>query len=117
MILHCADLANPARPRDQAIIWAKMISMEFTNQVKLEKELGLPVTEYMQGLEKERILLGQEFGFANFVVKPLWVAMNRMVEGQVQNFVDTLESNVAFYKAESERLKKLEEDLEESEKK
>ena len=117
MLLHCADLGNPARSFDQACEWAKRISTEFTNQVYKERELGMPVTEFLKGLEEEWKIYKQEIGFINFVVKPLWAAMDRLSEGACKFMLENLERNAELYLDESERLQKKKGMPEEEEKK
>jgi len=98
MLVHCADLSNPAKPFPQAREWALRISQEFRNQVEAEEKRGLPVTPFMVGLEEEQKVYKQETGFIGFVVKPLWEAFNRIVEGQCDEQVANLEENLARYK-------------------
>jgi hypothetical protein len=50
------------------------VNEEFTNQVREEEELGLPVSEFMKGAEIPKIYYKNEIGFNKFVVRPLWVA-------------------------------------------
>lgn len=43
MLIKCADIANPARPRHLCMEWAYRISEEYFRQTDEEKKLGLPV--------------------------------------------------------------------------
>ncbi|XP_078671219.1 high affinity cAMP-specific and IBMX-insensitive 3',5'-cyclic phosphodiesterase 8B-like isoform X7 [Branchiostoma floridae x Branchiostoma belcheri] len=43
MLIKCADIANPARPLDLCVEWAKRIAEEYCQQTDEEKERGLPV--------------------------------------------------------------------------
>lgn len=89
-LLHMADLSNPAKPFGQARVWGKRISAEFHNQVQEEEKRGMPVTQFMTGLEKEVMVCKQEIGFISFVVKPLWDATNTLLEGVYQAQVDNI---------------------------
>ncbi|KAG8516376.1 High affinity cAMP-specific and IBMX-insensitive 3',5'-cyclic phosphodiesterase 8A, partial [Galemys pyrenaicus] len=43
MLIKCADVANPCRPREQCVEWAARISEEYFAQTEEEKLRGLPV--------------------------------------------------------------------------
>jgi hypothetical protein len=45
--------------------------------VEEEKQLGLPVSEFMLGLDDPRTYFKNEIGFNKFVVRPLWVCFER----------------------------------------
>jgi len=71
MILHTADLSNPAREFDLATKWAQLLAQEFTNQTIVERELGLPVAPHMESGFRPQ----NEIGFIGFFVLPLWTTM------------------------------------------
>ncbi|XP_060035450.1 high affinity cAMP-specific and IBMX-insensitive 3',5'-cyclic phosphodiesterase 8A isoform X4 [Erinaceus europaeus] len=43
MLIKCADVANPCRPREQCVEWAARISEEYFSQTDEEKQQDLPV--------------------------------------------------------------------------
>ncbi|XP_046839140.1 high affinity cAMP-specific and IBMX-insensitive 3',5'-cyclic phosphodiesterase 8A-like isoform X2 [Xenia sp. Carnegie-2017] len=43
MLIKCADISNPARPRPLCETWARRIAEEYFHQTEEEKKLGLPV--------------------------------------------------------------------------
>jgi hypothetical protein len=56
MVIHTCDMGNPALEFCQAREWSYMILAEFNNQVAVEEELGLPVSEFLRvGVELEKI--------------------------------------------------------------
>jgi hypothetical protein len=86
-LLHCADLSNPVRVFDVSRQWAMLLNEEFTNQVAMEEELGLPVSEMMKNGHDMTVLAQREINFLDFVVLPCWanfVAFLPSAEQQVQ---------------------------------
>ena len=76
MIVHGADLGNPAYPKfEMTKMWCFRVCEEFSSQVVKEKELGLPVTAFMEGLNNEVDIAKLQVGFVNYVILPLWNAM------------------------------------------
>lgn len=71
--------------------------MEFSNQVKSEKDLGLPVTNFMEGLDDFKTVMKAEIGFNKFVVRPLWASMNAICEDSFQRQMEHLEENTGKY--------------------
>ena len=66
MIIHCADISNPAKPSQIQKTWVDLIFMEFFKQGDLEKSQGLPISllcdRTTTNIDKSQI------GFMNFVV-------------------------------------------------
>ena len=79
--MHTSDLNNPTQPWENSKRWAHAVAQEFVNQVKLEKEYGLPVSSHMdlQGELNEN--------------DAQWAGLNiffseRLVKGLVEAFCD-----------------------------
>jgi len=73
LILHSADISNPVQSSfDVAADWAIRVVTEFTRQAEKEKQLQLPVTEFMDGLDSKYKISKLQIGFFNFMVKPLF---------------------------------------------
>jgi hypothetical protein len=49
-----------------------LVCQEFTNQVALERERGMPVTAHMDGLTSITAIAKLQCGFIDYVVAPLW---------------------------------------------
>jgi len=71
VLLHSADLSNPARPWRIATTWAHLVGQEFNNQVKKEKEANLPYAPFMETNNELEHCKG-EVGFIKFAIKPWW---------------------------------------------
>ena len=70
-ILHAADLSNPLRPFEVSLRWAKLLAAEFMEQTKLEHELGLPATKFMEN----GFSLNNEIFFVSGFCLPFWDAL------------------------------------------
>ena len=71
MILHAADIGNPARPLRACKMWAERVMDEFYDQGDKEKERGLAVTfdRHSEKTVKRRV----QCNFINLIVAPLYV--------------------------------------------
>mmetsp|Transcript_32654 Transcript_32654/g.68681 ORF Transcript_32654/g.68681 Transcript_32654/m.68681 type:complete len:342 (-) Transcript_32654:45-1070(-) len=73
LTLHCADIFNPVNSSfEVASDWAIRVTTEFTRQANKEKQLQLPITTFMDGLDSEYKIAKLQIGFFNFMVKPLF---------------------------------------------
>lgn len=73
LILHAADISNPLHISfEVASDWAIRVTTEFSKQAKKEKQLHLPVTTFMDGLDSQVEIAKVQIGFFNFMVKPLF---------------------------------------------
>ena len=73
LILHAADIGNPARPLRSCKMWAERVMEEFYDQGDKEREHGLPVT-FDRNSEKG-VPWRVQFNFINFIVAPLYVEL------------------------------------------
>mmetsp|Transcript_12824 Transcript_12824/g.26427 ORF Transcript_12824/g.26427 Transcript_12824/m.26427 type:complete len:445 (+) Transcript_12824:148-1482(+) len=73
IIVHCADISNPLHSSfEVARDWAVRVTTEFSRQASREKELNLPVTTFMDGIDSEYKIAKLQIGFFGFMVKPLF---------------------------------------------
>mmetsp|Transcript_16814 Transcript_16814/g.31201 ORF Transcript_16814/g.31201 Transcript_16814/m.31201 type:complete len:585 (+) Transcript_16814:2-1756(+) len=84
LFLHSADISNPLMPEDISLRWAEAIAQEFSEQVRDEKNLGLPVTTFMDNLRDPIAVAKSQLGFINFVIHPLVDPLFRIFPGLVQ---------------------------------
>lgn len=103
MLIHTADLCNSTKSFDMLYKWSKQVNQEFTAQVADEKRLGIPVTEFMQGLDDPKVYFKNELGFNKFVVLPLWVCIDKWLNPHIKIAMQNLENNVARFQEESDR--------------
>ena len=75
IILHTADIFNPARPSAVSAAISRQVCTEFLSQAAMEKAADLPVTPWMSGLDNELAVAKGELGFARFVARPYFAAL------------------------------------------
>ncbi|KAL7533616.1 hypothetical protein ACHAXR_005350 [Thalassiosira sp. AJA248-18] len=73
LILHAADISNPLHCSfEVASDWAIRVITEFSRQANKEKQLQLPVTDFMDGLDSQVKIAKVQIGFFEWMVKPLY---------------------------------------------
>jgi hypothetical protein len=73
LILHSVDISNPVHSSfEVASDWAIRVVTEFDKQAKREKELQLPVTSFMDGLDSQVSIATTQIAFFEWMVKPLF---------------------------------------------
>ena len=75
-IVHAADISGQALSPELSRTWGDRCIAEFRNQCEKEKELLLPVTSFMDGLEDELQRMKLQHGFVGNIVIPLWRALS-----------------------------------------
>ena len=90
IVTHSGDLSAQCMPYPLAIKWARLVCDEFTNQVKKETIMKLPIKSIMQGLEDEETFLKSQCGFFDFVLKPLWKSFSRFFPQCAQFYLTLL---------------------------
>ena len=95
-IIHAADLSGQILKLDLAIKWGDKCIQEFINQCIKEKELGIPVTPFMDGLEDELKQMKLQHGFVGNIVLPLWTALATCFPS-LSHTVTRGQANYAYY--------------------
>ncbi len=72
MLMKCADVSNPTKEWPIYSEWIDRITTEFYNQGDMEKQLGLPVSPFMN---RESPSTSSQKGFIEFIVYPLFEAL------------------------------------------
>ena len=92
ILLHGADISNPALSLELATVWSLKIIQEFNLQTWKEEQLGIPVSEFM--------LIGNDIGkikrsqisFIDIFIYPLWKAISEFVPN-TSDLVENIENN------------------------
>ena len=103
-LVHCADLSAHTFPREISLAWSARISEEFSNQVREEELLGLPITPFMAGLDKPLARAKLQATFLSRVVVPLWRALAALADGKLDEPLYNVDGNATHYVSECERL-------------
>ena len=89
LVVHCADLSNPVYPTfDMTQQWCFRVCEEFSQQAEKEREIGLPVTSFMEGLTNEYSIAKLQIGFVNYVILPLWKVTGLLFPKAAQHTVN-----------------------------
>ncbi|GFH60748.1 hypothetical protein CTEN210_17224 [Chaetoceros tenuissimus] len=79
-LLHASDISNPAHGDfETAKDWCQRIATEFREQVFLEKQRGVTVTGYMDGLDTELAVVKMQIGFCNFMALPFFQLVGKVL--------------------------------------
>lgn len=103
LLIHCADLSNSTKTFDISIRWSRCLAQEFEAQVAEEEDLQLPVTTFMQDLQKPSVFLKNEVGFYSVIVRPLWECLGMWLTPGTDLALAQLSDNIA-------KLKKMQEE-------
>lgn len=108
IMVHCADLSGQALPWHLALKWGKRVNKEFHEQWVKEKQLGLPPTPYMEGLDNITAQCKGQLYFVNAIILPLWNVASRLLPSLAhlaQNAKDNVEKYKTLLKEEELKLK------------
>lgn len=107
MIVHCADISNPCKPKKVYFKWIDLVFEEFFDQGDREKVVGLPVSMLC---DREKIDINKsQIGFINFVVKPSFECLGNLLPEIIEyriNMNDNLKTIELITKFEEEGKKK-----------
>jgi hypothetical protein len=103
MLIHIVDLSNSSKKFEICSRWSKAVNEEFSAQVQEERLLGLPVSEFMMGLDDPKIYYKNEMGFNKFVVRPLWVCFERWLNPHVTFMREQIDSNIERFQEELDK--------------
>ena len=98
MLLHCAGISNPAKPRDSYLDWTDRVLAEFYHQGDLEASNGLQVSTFY---DRSKPSVGKmQTGFIGFIVRPIFAAWCEFVPALKPICMPLLEANAEIWKAE-----------------
>lgn len=91
MILHTADISNPGKPTNVSAMWTKRVYDEFFIQGDMEKERGLPISNFCDrsttNVNKAMV------GFITFVVGPTIDLLCNLIP-EVSDYSDYCKTNL-----------------------
>ena len=92
MMLHGADIGNPALNFQLATVWSLKIIQEFNLQVWKEEQLGLPVSEFMRIGNDIKKIKNSQIVFIDVFIYPLWKTIREFMPN-VSELVENIENN------------------------
>jgi len=78
LILHCADISNPAKPYHIHCKWTEMLLEEFFRQGDDEIKIGLPASPMMD--RNTTLIPESQIGFMNVIVQPAFTVLHDMFD-------------------------------------
>jgi hypothetical protein len=97
VFLHCCDLYTPTLSVESSLLWSDRVNQEFKMQSKHEAELGIPMTPFLIGLEDIKKVANSEKFFIKSIVKPLWLEVDRFLQGALHERLKNIETNFATW--------------------
>jgi hypothetical protein len=95
-IVHCADLGGQTAPWELANKWGSLVIKEFMSQSAMEKNLGIPESPFMLGLEDEMLKNRLQTGFITYVLLPLWDAMTKIFPGMAPHLISLKDNRTKY---------------------
>lgn len=104
VVLHAADIFNPARPTHLSSSISLLLVDEFRLQVAKERALNLPVTAFMD-MRDDLAICNSEIGFSSYVAKPFFqVIADCFPSTPAMNFIPMIDANIAHWQMRAESL-------------
>lgn len=100
LAIKCADVSNPAKPRETYLRWADRVMEEFFRQGDMERSIGMPVSPFMD--RQTTSIPKCQIGFIEFIVLPLYQACAFFLE-EMSTPIANLESNLKYFKKVQEK--------------
>lgn len=102
MCVHCADIANPAKPLPLALQWTHRVVTEFFNQGDTERKRGMPVSALC---DREKVEVPKsQLAFLTYVVKPTFEALKGLAPVTAGHALDNIETAVHHWEQQVELL-------------
>ncbi|KAK7492620.1 hypothetical protein BaRGS_00016099 [Batillaria attramentaria] len=105
MLIKCADVSNPVRPKELCIAWAERIAEEYCSQTDEEKAKGLPVV--MPVFDRKTCSIPKsQTSFIDVFINDMFDAWDYYCD--IRELMDHLQTNYRYWKdkEEEERLAK-----------
>lgn len=96
--LHAADISNPCKTRPLMLRWTERVMKEFWGQGAKEKELGLPVSAFMDRTQPQ--VPQCQLGFINVLVKPLFIEWQKLLGDIASPAIQELETSLKIWELE-----------------
>lgn len=98
VLLHCCDLYTPALKWKDSVKWNMRLNKEFRDQSEEEAGKNIPLTPFLVGLDNTQKLANSEKYFITAIVTPLWLEVDRFLQGAIQNRLKNIEENLIHWR-------------------
>ena len=104
LIVHSCDIGGMTLPVPIALKWSQAVLVEFQEVHEAEKAANVDLTPFIIGLDEPLRAANCQFGFANFIVKPLWSNVVKICSEEKKNeILFNLNGNVQYWKSEVDK--------------
>lgn len=79
-LFHACDIGNPCLDTPNYLNWAALVTFEFDQVARKEKELGLEVTSFLK-YDNIKKFYGSQIGFCKGLVLPIWKELHNILPG------------------------------------
>lgn len=94
MIIHAADISNPAKPLDLYKRWVDLVFEEFFSQGDLEKTKDLPISF---NCDRDSVQISKaQIGFITLIVKPTFDVLNVVIP-ECNEYLKNISINLKYY--------------------
>jgi len=94
MIIHAADISNPAKPLDLYKKWIDYVFEEFFSQGDLEKAKDLPISF---NCDRDSVQISKaQIGFITLIVKPTFEVLNIVIP-ECNEYLKNIAINLKYY--------------------
>eukprot|EP00727_Mastigamoeba_balamuthi_P013893 m51a1_g9126 putative high affinity cgmp-specific 3 -cyclic phosphodiesterase 9a-like (149) ;mRNA; f:2749-3195 len=101
MLIKASDVNNIAKPAPVYAEWTSLVLQEFFMQGDREKEMGMPVSAFMDRTQPN---VGKsQVGFIEFVGMPLFASLCNFIGSRSKAALENLTQNLKKWKAEKSR--------------
>ena len=99
LILHSSDIGAQCLPVPIANKWSQGVLEEFQLVHQAEKDAGVELTPFIVGLEDPLRAANCQFGFINFIVRPLWTNLVKIFSNEMaEELMTNLDNNIEYWK-------------------
>jgi len=102
LLLHAADISNPAKKIDVARIWAERALSEFFTQGDMEEQLGIPISPLCDRRTVKKA--DSQIGFLKFVIRPTFLLLGEIIPRISKDVMPIIDANIKYYISEKNRL-------------
>lgn len=94
MIIHSADISNPAKPAHVYKSWVNLLFIELFKQGDEELSLNLPITPLCD--RNTTNINKSQLGFINFIVLPTFESLNKIIP-EISRYIEMIKENYKRY--------------------
>ena len=104
LVVHSADLSNPAKSRHVYVNWVERITQEWWEQGDEERRLGLTISPLCD--RHDTNVCQAQVGFIDYIVRPLYSLLAEILRPHLDAIMDILDDNRKYYASKDDEMKR-----------